>query len=82
MIIINLQAMIFAKQVEWARHITLKEVAESTGISRMTLHRMVKNPTYNACTEHLGKLCTYFACDISALIHWQPEGAVRQVFAA
>ncbi|MFQ6404371.1 helix-turn-helix domain-containing protein [Methylophilus sp. 'Pure River'] len=82
MIIINLQAMIFAKQVEWARHITLKEVAESTGISRMTLHRMVKDPTYNACTEHLGKLCTYFACDISALIRWQPEGAVRQVFAA
>lgn len=82
MIIINLQAMIFAKQVEWARHITLKEVAESTGISRMTLHRMVKNPTYNACTEHLGKLCTYFACDISALICWQPESAVRQVFAA
>lgn len=42
MIIINLQSMIFAKQVEWKRHITLKEVAESTGISRMTLHRMVK----------------------------------------
>lgn len=82
MIIINLQAMIFAKQVEWKRHITLKEVADATGISRMTLHRMVKNPSYNACTEHLGKLCTYFACDITALIRWQPEADARQVFAA
>jgi len=82
MIIINLQALIFAKQVEWKRHITLKEVADATGISRMTLHRMVKNPTYNACTEHLGKLCTYFSCDISALIRWQPDYPVRQIFAA
>ncbi len=82
MIIINLQAMIFAKQVEWKRHITLKEIAEATGISRMTLHRMVKNPAYNACTEHLGKLCGYFSCDISALIRWQPEPAVRHIFAA
>ncbi|QDC43541.1 helix-turn-helix domain-containing protein [Methylophilus medardicus] len=82
MIIINLQAMIFAKQVEWKRHITLKEVADTTGISRMTLHRMVKNPSYNACTEHLDKLCAYFSCEISALLHWQPNCAVRQVFAA
>ncbi len=82
MIVINLQAMIFAKQVEWKRHITLKEIAESTAISRMTLHRMVKNPTYNACTEHLAKLCAYFTCDISALISWQPDKAARQVFAA
>jgi putative transcriptional regulator len=81
MIVINLQAMIFAKQVEWKRHITLKEIAESTGISRMTLHRMVKTPSYNACTEHLGKLCTYFSCDIGALILWQPEPA-QQVAAA
>ncbi|MGP1716115.1 MAG: helix-turn-helix domain-containing protein [Methylophilus sp.] len=82
MIIINLQAMIFAKQVEWKRHVTLKEIAESTGISRMTLHRIVKNPAYNACTEHLDKLCAYFQCDIGALICWQPDDTPRQMFAA
>ena len=73
MIVINLQTMMFAKQVEWKRHITLKEVADATGISRMTLHRMVKNPAYNACTEHLDKLCAYFSCDISTLISWHPD---------
>lgn len=82
MIIINLQAMIFAKQVEWKRHVTLKEVADITGISRMTLHRMVKNPAYNASTEHLDKLCTYFDCAIGELIHWQSEKATRQIVAA
>ncbi|MFD1122094.1 helix-turn-helix domain-containing protein [Methylophilus flavus] len=82
MIVINLQAMIFAKQVEWKRHITLKEIAEATGISRMTLHRIVKKPAYNACTEHLDKLCAYFHCDIGSLIRWQPDEATRQVFAA
>ncbi len=73
MIVINLQTMMFAKQVEWKRHITLKEVADATGISRMTLHRMVKNPAYNACTEHLDKLCRYFGCDIASLICWLPD---------
>ena len=82
MIVINLQAMIFAKQVEWKRHITLKEIAESTGISRMTLHRMVKNPSYNACMEHLDKLCAYFSCDISTLICWRPNSSARQAVAA
>lgn len=78
MIIIKLQAMIFAKQVEWKRHITLKEIADTTGISRMTLHRMVNLPRYNACTEHLDKLCAYFSCDIASLIHWQPDSGLRQ----
>jgi putative transcriptional regulator len=81
MIIINLQAMIFAKQVEWKRHITLKEIADTTGVSRMTLHRMVKNPAYNACTDHLDKLCSYFGCDIAALIRWQPDSARQSVAA-
>ena len=82
MIVINLQAMIFAKQVEWKRHITLKEIAEATGISRMTLHRIVKNPAYNACTEHLDKLCAYLQCDIGSLIRWQPDQPAQLVFAA
>lgn len=82
MIVINLQAIIFAKQVEWKRHITLKEIAESTGISRMTLHRMVKNPGYNACTGHLAKLCNYFNCELGSLIQWRPEPAPRQVYVA
>lgn len=72
MIYIDLQAMIFAKQVEWKRHVTLKEIAESTGISRMTLHRMVKNPAYNACTEHLDRLCQFFTCPVHTLIRYVP----------
>lgn len=82
MIVINLQAMIFAKQVEWKRHITIKEIADATGISRMTLHRMVKKPSYNACTGHLDKLCAYFNCGIDTLISWQPDSAARQLAVA
>lgn len=71
MIFINLEAMIFAKQVEWNRHITIKEIAEATGISRTTLHRMSTNPNHNTCTDHIAKLCVYFGCDISALVSWK-----------
>lgn len=73
MIIIDLKAVLYAKQQEWQRNVTLKEISEKTGISRMTLHRMIKHPGYNACTDHLDRLCHFFNCDISTLIHWQPN---------
>ncbi len=55
MIIIDLKTVLFAKQVEWQRNITLTEISEKTGISRMTLHRMVKHTSHNACTTHLDR---------------------------
>lgn len=55
MIIIDLQVVLFAKQVEWQRHITRTEVSEKIGISRMTLHRMAKHTSHYACTAHLDR---------------------------
>lgn len=73
MILVELKTVIFKKQVEWGRSITVTEVAESTGISRMTLHRMLKDPAYNASTDHLNKLCEFLQCDLFQLIRWVPD---------
>lgn len=55
MFIIDLQAVLFAKQVEWQRHTSRTEVSEKAGICRMTLHRMVKHTSHNAYTTHLDR---------------------------
>ncbi len=73
MITLHIQELIFVKQAAWRRRITLVEIAEATGISRMTLHRMIKDKSYNASLEHLEKLCTFFQCEIQALVKFVPE---------
>lgn len=73
MIYIELKTLVFKKQLEWGRSITLTEIADATGISRMTLHRMVKNNTYNASTEHLDKICHYLDCPLTDLVRWEPN---------
>ncbi len=81
-IYVELKQLIFKKQVEWGRTITVTEIADASGISRMTLHRMLKDPTYNASTDHLSKLCMYFQCELSALLRWEPDTPTRQADAA
>lgn len=73
MIVIQIQALIFAKQVVWRRKITLVEIADATGISRMTLHRMIKNKAYNASMEHLNKLCAFFQCEVQEQVTFVPD---------
>lgn len=68
MIIITLKQAIFKRQVDIGRRITLKELSVGTGISRMTLHRMIKEPTYNTCLVHLNRISEYLECDISELL--------------
>ena len=83
MITLQIQDLIFKKQVAWRRKVTLVEIAEATGISRMTLHRMIKDNSYNASLEHLDKLCAYFQCEIAELVCFRPDGfALQDVKAA
>ena len=55
-IYVELKTVILKKQLEWGRTITITEIADASGISRMTLHRMLKDQSYNASTDHLNKL--------------------------
>ncbi len=72
-IYINIKELIRAKKVQWGRKITMAEVAETTGISRMTLFRMANNQGYNTVTDHLDKLCAFFECEIQELVQYVPQ---------
>ena len=47
MIYIEIKEMMKAKAAAWGRKITLNELVSATGISRMTLSRMINNRGYS-----------------------------------
>ncbi|WP_370634387.1 helix-turn-helix domain-containing protein [Methylophilus sp. Leaf408] len=68
-----LNELLSDKQFKEGRRITLIEVAESTGINRMTLSKMINHKGYSTVTDNLDKLCIYFDCRIEDLVEHIPE---------
>lgn len=81
MIYIQIQDVLKAKRKAWGRKVTLNEVALSTGISRVTLFRIMKNKGYSTVTDHLDKLCTFFECEIHELVKFVPDSQIKSIAA-
>ena len=73
MIRFKIQEMIAEKQFKEGKRITLIEVAQATGINRMTLSRMINTRGYSTVTDNLDKLCTFFNCKIQDLAEYVPD---------
>jgi putative transcriptional regulator len=67
MIRFKLKERIANKEFRDDRRITLIEIAQATGIGRITLSRMLK-PGAVARTDTLDKLCEYLDCGIQDLV--------------
>ena len=57
------------------RRITLQEIADATGLNRMTLSKLANQHGANVQTDVVDKLCSYFACRIEELVEHVPEAA-------
>lgn len=55
------------RRIEW------KEVSEATGIHRSTLSKFLNVRGYNATTDNLDRLCSYFGCQIQDLMVHVPD---------
>lgn len=73
MIQVQIKQLLTVKQEQWGKNITLTEVSNETGISRMTLHRALKNEEYKLSTDSIDKLCAFFKCDLSDLVRYVPD---------
>lgn len=73
MIRIKLRQLLDDKAFSERRKITLNEVAETTGISRPTLNRVVNVPGYNTNTDTISALCDYLDCTPCDLLELVPE---------
>lgn len=67
MIRVHLKKMIAEKELNDNRKITIKEIAEKTGINRMTLSKIINHRDHNTVTDNLAKLCAYFDCSLNEL---------------
>ncbi len=76
MIRYRIQELLAEKQFKEGRRVTLMELAEATGISRVTLSKMVNQRGYGTLTDHLDKLCAFFGCRIEQLAEYIPDSEV------
>ena len=72
MIRFKLAEQIEKKQFKESRRITIQEVAEATGVNRMTLSKILNHKGHSAGTDTLDRLCTYFGCRIEDLVEHLP----------
>ena len=63
-----MRELIADKEFAEKRRITIGEVAQETGINRMTLSKLINHPGHNTLTDNIDSLCNYFDCEISELM--------------
>ena len=68
MIRFKLKEMIAEKEFQQKKRITIKEIAESTSINRMTLSKILNHPGHSTTTENVDRLCVYFECKVEDLM--------------
>lgn len=60
------------------RRVQLQEIAEATGLNRMTLSKLVNQHGANVQTDVLDKLCGFFGCPIDQLVEFVPDVALDE----
>lgn len=55
------------------RIVQLKEIAEATGIHRVTLSKIANNKRYNVGIDTIDKLCAYFRCGVGDILEYVPD---------
>lgn len=78
MIRFKLGEQIEKKQFRESRRITIQEVAEATGVNRMTLSKILNHRGYSTGTDILDKLCIYFECELQELAEHVPDAAISR----
>lgn len=76
MIRFRLAELLAEAQFQQGRKITVLELAEATGINRMTLSRMLNHKGYVTTTETVDRLCHYFKCavgDVAVYVEGDPS---------
>ena len=73
MIRYKLKECMSKKQFKDDKRITMKVVAEETGIHRTTLSKIANIKQYKTSTDVLDRLCEYFDVGISDLIEYVKE---------
>ena len=58
------------------RRVTIQEIADATGVNRMTLSKMVNQHGAVVRTDVLDRLCNYFGCQIEDIAEHIPSARI------
>lgn len=72
----RLKELLAEKEFQEGRVITMVEVANATGIHRMTLSKLANHRGYNPTADVLDRLCSFFKCPIEKLVEHIPDEIV------
>ena len=75
MIRFRLKELIADKEFKEGRVVTLVEVANATGIHRMTLSKLANHRGYNPTADVLDRLCKFFNCKVGDIAEYVPDDA-------
>ena len=73
MIRFRLMELIAEKQFREGRRTSITELAEQSGVSRVTLSKMINHRGYCTGTDTLDKLCDHFDCELAELAEYVRE---------
>lgn len=71
----RLKELVAEKEFRENRVVTLVEIADGTGIHRMTLSKLANHRGYNPTADVLDRLCSYFGCRIEQLVEHIPDSS-------
>jgi DNA-binding Xre family transcriptional regulator len=69
----KLGEMMEKRQFLEGRRITISEIAEATGLNRMTLSKILNQKGYGTGTDTIDRLCSYFGCQVEDLMEHTQE---------
>ncbi len=73
MIEFNIENLLRKKAYEEERKISLNILSNETGISLVTLTKIVNQKDYSTGSAIIDKLCNYFQCNISDIMKHVPD---------
>lgn len=73
MIRFRLAELMADKSFRTGQRVELQDVAESTGIHRSTLSKMLHIRGYSATTGNIDLLCKFFGCKTGDVIEYVPD---------
>jgi len=76
MIRFRVQELLADKQFAENRVVTIAEVAAQTGISRVTLSKLINQRGYITGSDNLDRLCRFFGCSLDKLAEYVPDEQV------
>jgi len=74
----RLKELIADREFKEGRVITMQEIADGSGVHRITLSKLANKKGYNVTSDVLDRLCCYFQCRIDQLVEYIPDEKAPQ----